>query len=346
MTLKLARELREDARRTLAKGGDPSAAKHAAQASARDTFEAIAREYLAKQSQRLAADTVALDTARLEQHVFAFLGARPIALIEAPELLECLKKMEKKGILETARRVRSLCGRVFRYAIATGRAKHDIAAPLQGAIAAPKVKSFAAITDPTKVGALLRAIDGYVGQPSTAYALRLAPLVFVRPGELRGAEWAEFDLNAAEWRIPAERMKMKDPHIVPLSTQAVAILRKLHEITGDGKLCFPGVRTPTRPISDNTLNAALRRLGYSGAEQTAHGFRSIASTLMNDLDWNSDYIELQLAHQERDGSRRPYNRAKRLTGRRQMMQDWADYLDRLRGANVTDIQRQQDQHAA
>jgi integrase len=229
---------------------------------------------------------------------------------------------------------------VLRFAVASGRAKRDPAADLKGALAPVKVQSHAAIIEPKRIGALLRAIDGYQGQPAVMFALRLAPLVFVRPGELRGAEWLEFDLDAAEWRIPGTRMKMGEPHLVPLSTQAITLLEELHKHTGEGRLLFPSLRSKARPISDNTLNAALRRLGYSGDEQTAHGFRSIASTRLNELGFAPDVIELQLAHAERNKVRAAYNRAERLAERRKMMQAWADYLDGLReGGDVVAISR-------
>jgi integrase len=213
---------------------------------------------------------------------------------------------------------------------ATGRAKRDVAADLKGALAPKASKNYAAITIPAKVGELLRAIEGYDGQPATAAALKLAAYVFARPGEIRAAEWSEFDLDGAEWRIPAERMKMDEYHIVPLSTQAVAILRELHPLTGRGRLVFPAIGKRDRPLSENTLNGALRRLGYASAEMTAHGFRTTASTLLNEQGWHPDLIELQLAHAERNKVRAAPNRAQRLDERRKMMQAWANYLDMLR----------------
>lgn len=226
---------------------------------------------------------------------------------------------------------------MFRYAIATGRATRDISADLRGALAPRTTKNYAAITDPAKVGELLRAIDGYDGQPTTTAALRLAPYVFVRPGELRAAEWSEFLLDGPEpeWRIPSERMKMGEAHIVPLSRQAVAILRELRPITGTGRFVFPAIGGGGRPLSENTLNGGLRRLGYSGDQMTAHGFRSVASTLLNERGVNPDLIELQLAHAERNRVRAAYNRALRLAERRVMMQEWSDYLDMLREGVVS-----------
>lgn len=221
------------------------------------------------------------------------------------------------------------CGRVFRYAVATGRAERDPSRDLIGALAPVIERHHASITEPKAVGALLRAIEGYQGSYVTKCALRLAPLVFVRPGELRFAEWMEFDLDEAEWRIPAARMKMRQPHIVPLSLQAVAILQDLKPLTGGERFLFPGAMSKARPMSENTVNSALRRLGYSGDEMTGHGFRSMASTLLNEKGWNRDAIERQLAHSERDAVRAAYNYAEHLPERRRMMQAWADYLDCL-----------------
>ena len=223
---------------------------------------------------------------------------------------------------------------MLRFAVATGRAERDVAADLKDALAPVKSRNFASVTDPVRVGQLLRAIDGYDGQPITALALKLAPLVFVRPGELRGAEWKEFDLENAEWRIPAARMKMGEQHIVPLSRQALAILRELQVLTGAWRFVFPSLLSRERPMSDNTINSALRRLGYSGDEQTGHGFRTMASTLLNEQGFPPDVIELQLAHAERNKVRAAYNKAQRLAERRVMMQAWADYLD-IRRLNST-----------
>jgi integrase len=241
-----------------------------------------------------------------------------------------LRRIDLRGTNDSAHRTRSICSRVLRYAVATGRAERDCTADLRGALPPVTGGHFAAITEPAKIGELLRAIDGYVGQPSTAYALRLAPYVFVRPGELRQATWSEFDLNVGEWRIPETRMKAADPLLVPLARQVLELLRRLQPITGHGRYLFPSLRTATRPISDNTVNAALRRLGYYSGEMTGHGFRSMASTALNEQGWHPDLIELQLAHAERNKVRGAYNRAQRLAERRQMMQAWADYLDRLR----------------
>ena len=338
--LKRAREKREDARKLVADGIDPSAKRQAERATQVETFEAIAKEWLELQRKSLAAETMEILGARLKSFLYPYVGSRPIASITAQELLAALRRIEARGKHETAHRVRSLAGRVFRYAVATGRAQHDVAADLKNALAPVKSRNFASVTEPARVGELLRAIDGYSGQPIPALALKLAPLVFVRPGELRGAEWCEFDLEGAEWRIPAARLKMREQHIVPLSRQAVAILRELQILTGSGRYVFPSLLSADRPMSDNTINAALRRLGYGSDEQTGHGFRSMASTLLNEQGFSPDVIELQLAHQERNKVRAAYNRATRLAERRQMMQVWADYLEGLRaGGNVVAIRR-------
>jgi integrase len=262
----------------------------------------------------------------------------PIVDIAAPALLACARRLEERQNHDVAHRIVQDAGQVFRYAIASGRAKRDPSGDLKGALAPLKVKHHAAVTDPRAVGELLRAIHGYQGTFEVLCALKLAPMVFVRPGELRQAEWPEFDLDAAEWRIPAERMKMRDAHIVPLSTQAVAILRELQPLTGRGRCVFPGARTNGRPMSENTINATLRRMGYGRDQQTGHSFRAMASTLLNEQGWHRDAIERQLAHAERDGVRVAYNRAEHLPERRKMMQAWADYLDALQsGAQVAAI---------
>jgi integrase len=238
--------------------------------------------------------------------------------------------------------VLQICGAIFRYAIATGRSTSDPAAALRGALPPPTEKHYGSVTDPKQIGALMRAIHGYEGAFVTRCALRLAPLVFVRPGELRRAEWAEIDLEEAEWRIPAHKMKSRQVHIVPLSSQAVAILEELQPLTGRGEYLFPSLRSQSRAMSENTINAALRRLGYTREQMTGHGFRSMASTVLNELGWNRDAIERQLAHGERDAVRGAYNRAEHLPERRNMMQAWADYVDGLRvGAKVIVIHKEQ-----
>lgn len=277
---------------------------------------------------------------RLENDIFPYLGNKLAGEITAPELLVALRRVENRGALETAHRILQVCGQIFRYAIATGRAERDIAADLKGALPPAKVKHHPSITDPKQIGALMRAIRGYPGSIITATALKLAPLVFVRPGELRQAEWSEIDIDKAEWRIPAEKMKMNAPHIVPLSDQAISVLEEIMPVTGRDKYVFPSNRTITRPMSDNTINAALRRLSYGKDEMTGHGFRSMASTLLNEQGWDRDAIERQLAHSERDGVRAAYNYAEYLPKRKEMMQSWADYLDRLAtGADVVSINK-------
>jgi integrase len=338
--LKRAREKRDEARKLLADGVDPSADRRERSAALVETFEGIAEEWLELQSKSLAPETISILGARLKSALYPYLGSKPVAAITAQELLGALRRIEARGRHETAHRVRALAGRVLRYAVATGRAQHDVAADLRDALAPVKSRNFASVTDPVRVGELMRAIDGYTGHEVTALALKLAPLVFVRPGELRAAEWSEFDLANEEWRIPGARMKMGEAHVVPLARQALAILHELELLARGGRYLFPSLRTRDRPMSNNTINAALRRLGYSREEQTGHGFRTMASTLLNEQGFPPDVIELQLAHSERNKVRAAYNKAQRLPERRKMMQAWADYLDALRaGANVTPIRR-------
>lgn len=335
VSLKDARERRDEARRQVAQGVDPSLAKKSAKlARAGGTsFEAIAREWQAKFIDKWTPKHGATILARLEQNVFPWLGSRLISDITPPDLLAILRKMENRGAVETAHRVRSSCSQIFRYAIATGRLERDPSADLKGAIPPASKQHFPTLTDPAAIGELLRAIDGYEGSMVVRIALQLIPMVFVRPGELRHAEWSEVDLNKAEWRIPAHKMKMRVPHIVPLSTQAVALLTELQGLTGHGaaaKYIFPSNRTLARPMSDNALISALRRMGYSNEVIVPHGFRAMASTLLNEQGWNRDAIERQLAHGERNKVRATYNHAEYLPVRREMMQAWADYLDTLR----------------
>jgi integrase len=333
ISLKAARERRLEARRALETGNDPGVILQAERAARSATFEALAMEWLRMQRNRLTLKTYENKRDRFVAFVFPYLGKRPIASIKPLDVLEVLKRIEERGRHETAHRVRSECGNVFRYAVVTGRADRDPTVDLRGAIAAVVRRNRPAIVDPPRIGELMRAIAGYRGDVSSEFALKLLPLTFVRPGELRLAEWAEFNLKAAEWRIPAERMKMRELHVVPLSSQALALLKDLHVLTGTGGLVFPSIRSRDRAISDNTLNAALRRLGFAGDEMVAHGFRSMASTCLNEQGWHPDLIELQLAHAERNESRGAYNRAQRLPERRKMMQAWADYLDGLRLAD-------------
>jgi integrase len=331
VSLKRAREKRDDARKLVADDVDPSAKRQAERTALADTFEAIGGEWLNLQRAKLVAETVSILEARLKTYLYPYLGGRAISAITVQELLRVLRRIEARGKNETAHRVRSLASRIWRYAVATGRAERDITTDLRGALAPVKARNFAAIIEPARVGELLRTIHGYQGHGVvTPFALKLAPLVFVRPGELRAAEWSEFDLDGAEWRIPAARMKMGEQHIVPLSRQAVEILRELHPLTSRKRYVFPSLLTRDRPMSENTINAALRRLGYGGDEQTGHGFRSMASTLLNEQGFPPDVIELQLAHAERNKVRAAYNKAQRLGERKNMMQWWADYLDALR----------------
>ena len=340
VSLKAAREKRDAARRQLAAGIDPGEARKAeklAQAGA-ESFEVIAREWHAKFSPGWVASHGDRIMRRLEMDVFPWLGKRPIADIRAPELLAALRRIESRGAQETAHRAMQNCGQVFRYAVATGRAERDPTGDLRGALPPPKEKHHASIIEPKRIGALLRAIDDYEGYYVTKCALRLAPLVFVRPGELRQAQWPEIDLEKGEWRIPGERMKMREQHIVPLSSQAVEILRELEPLTNRGiearpnapRFVFPSARSRERAMSNNAVLAALRRMGYAKDEMTGHGFRSMASTLLHEQGWNHQVIERQLAHAERNAVSAAYNFAEHLPERRRMMQAWADYLDALK----------------
>ena len=333
VTLADARDKREDARKHLTNKIDPgilqNSIKRSKKIATENSFEAIAREWQAKFAHKWTKEHGERILIRLEQNIFPWIGRRPITEISAPEILSALRRVESRGAVETAHRISQICGQVFRYAIATGRAERNPSADLRGALAPVKQTHHASITDPIEVGKLLRAINGYEGFFITKCALQLAPLLFVRPGELRRAEWCEFNLEKAEWRIPAEKMKMRATHIVPLSTKAITILKQLHAYTCEGKYVFPGIRSTKRPMSENTILAALRRLGYTTNEMTGHGFRSMASTLLNEQGWNRDAIERQLAHAERNNIRAAYNYAEYLTERRQMMQAWADYLHEL-----------------
>ena len=344
ISLKDARDRRDEARKQLAADIDPGEHRKAMKTTlavrGENSFEIVAREWFAKYSPNWAASHSDKIIRRLERDIFPWLGGRPIAEITAPDLLATLRRIESRGAIETAHRAQQNCSQVFRYAVATGRAERDSTADLRGALTPVKERHHASITDPKRVGELMRAIDGYRGSFITKCALRLAPLVFVRPGELRKAEWVEFDLDGAEWRIPAARMKAREQHIVPLAKQAVAMLQDLHALTGDKQHVFPGVRTNGRAMSENTVNAALRRLGYAKDEMTGHGFRSMASTLLNEQGWHRDAIERQLAHAERNNVRAAYNFAEHLPERRKMMLAWADYLDSLKaGAKVLPLKR-------
>ena len=334
-SLRDARDLRDDARKLLRRQVDPGAKRRAERLAPGDSFEAIAREWFERFSPRWAPGHSNKLIRRLELYIFPWVGDRSIGKIEAPDLLACLRRVESKGNIETAHRALQVCGRVFRYAVATGRAQRDPTGDLRGAIPPAEEKHLASFTDPNELGALLRAIDSYEGSIVVRCALRLAPLVFVRPGELRAAEWAEINFDTSEWRIRAERMKMRQQHVVPLSHQAIGILREIQPLTGNGRFVFPSARSAKRPLSDNALLAALRRMGFEQGSVTVHGFRSTASTNLNEQGWNRDAIERQLAHGERDAVRAAYNYAEHLPERRKMMQAWADYLEVLRaGAEV------------
>lgn len=342
VSLKEARERRDEARRLIARGISPAAHRKAARDARADTFAALAAEWLQLQRSKLAATTYEKARWMLEELLGPYIGKKPVRTIGAPDLLAALRRIESRGRIETAHRAKQRASQIFRYAVATGRADRDPTADLRGALAPVISKNHAAITDPKRIGELLRSLYAYQGQPTTEAALRLAPHLFVRPGELRAARWEEFDFEGEGplWRIPAERMKMGEEHIVPLSTQAVQLLQDLLPLTGPEGYLFPSLRTRSRPFSENTLNAALRRLGYSKEEMTAHGFRALASTNLNEQGYPPDVIELQLAHAERNKVRAAYNRAQRLVERRKMMQAWSDYLDGLRaGAKVVPIKR-------
>lgn len=339
-----ARAKREEARAHLANGIDPivrkQAIKEAALAQA-ETFEIVAREWYTKFAPSWTENHAAIIMSRMKRDLFPWLGSRPIAEIRAPELLKALRRVESRGALETARRDRIIAGQIFRYAVATGRAERDCASDLKGALPPSVERHHAAIIDPKEVAPLLRAIDGYKGHFIVKCALRLAPLVFVRPGELRRAEWSEFDLDQGLWSIPAEKMKMKHPHIVPLSDQTLEILKELKPLTGSSQYVFPGSRSFAKPISENALLAALRYLGYDKDTMTPHGFRAMARTLLDEvLQIRPDVIEHQLAHAVKDPNGRSYNRTTHLEARCHMMQLWADYLDGLKkGAKVLTISK-------
>ncbi len=330
VSLKEARERRDQARRDLAKGIDPSAKRRTEKLASGDTFEAIAREWFEKFSPNWAPGYSSKVIRRLEICVFPWIGSMPIAQIKAPDLLACLRRVEARGKLGTAHRALQVCGRVFRYAVATGRAERDPSGTCEGRCRRNRRSITRRLPIPGASPDYCGRSMSMKAREVVRSALRLAPLVFVRPGELRAAEWKEFNLDAGEWRIGAERMKMRVQHIVPLSRQAIAILREIEPVTGAGRFVFPSPRTDKRPLSDNGMLAALRRMGYEQGVLTVHGFRSTASTLLNEQGWNRDAIERQLAHSERDGVRAAYNYAEYLPERRKMMQAWADYLDTLK----------------
>jgi integrase len=341
MTLSAARTGRDEARRLLTQDIDPNAAKkarkRATKVACENTFEAIAREWIANQRHRLAARYCALLLARLEVDVFPHIGSRPIAEIDAPELLDVLRRVEKRGVIETARRLRQICGQVFRYAIASSRAKHDPSADLRGALKSPGRPRGHKAMPLDEVPTFLKALETYDGDQRTRLALRLMVLTFARTTELRAARWSEIENiggNGPLWRIPAERMKMKREHIVPLAPQAVAVLRELRELPGSGAspFLFPSP-SRDRHMSNNTMLYALYRMGYH-SRATVHGFRSMASTALNEMGFRPDVIERQLAHQEQNAVRAAYNRAEYLNERRAMMKRWADHLDTIAAENL------------
>ncbi|MCC6200017.1 MAG: integrase arm-type DNA-binding domain-containing protein [Moraxellaceae bacterium] len=343
--LKEARERREATRKLIAQGIDPSAQRQATKATQTaehtNTLAAITQEWLIKKTSTWESTTAKKERARLENDLLPWLGSRPIASITAPDLLTVFRRIEERGAHDTARRVKQLAGQVFRYAIATGRTTYNPIPDLQGALMPVKQVHHAAITEPKRVAELLRALDGYSGTLTVKCALKLAPLIFVRPGELRQAEWAEIDLESALWSIPAGKMKTREPHLVPLSTQAIAILRDIQPLTGKGRYVFPGARCAQKPMSDNAILAAMRRMEIGKEEMSGHGFRAMARTVLDEiLGFRPDYIEHQLAHAVRDPNGRAYNRTTHLAERRRMMQDWADYLDQLKnGAVIVPFQK-------
>ncbi len=338
VSLKTARERRDGSRKLLSNGIDPSEhRKHTKLANSNrqaNNFEHIAREWISKYSANWAQGYTRTVIGRLELNVFPWLGNRPISEISAPELLATIRRIENRGILETAHRVLNSCGQIFRYAIATGRADRDPSQDLKGSIPPAKGKHFSAVTDPKEAAKLLRTIDGYKGTLIVQCALQLAPLVFVRPGELRQAKWKDIDFEKREWRYTVT--KTETEHIVPLSEQAMLILNDLHPLTGTSTYIFPSARTPDRPMSDNAILAALRRLGIPKEEMSGHGFRAMARTILDEvLHVRPDYIEHQLAHAVRDPNGRAYNRTAYLPERHQMMQQWANYLDQIKSEVVT-----------
>ena len=339
ITLLDARRRRDDARRLLANNVDPGAIRKAqkqAKVEETETVEVIAREWHEKFKTKWTQGHATKIMRALERDVFPWIGTRPIKDIKAPELLTVLRRVESRGVLEGAHRIRGICNMIFRYAVSTGRAERNPAQDLIGSLPPAKEKHLAAITEPKKVRELLRAIDGYSGSYVVKLALQLSPLVFVRPGELRHMEWSEVDFDESLWSIPAEKMKMREPHLVPLSRQAIKILEEIKKLTGASKYAFPSGRTFDRPMSNNAVLAALRRMGYTKDEMTPHGFRAMARTIIDEvLQVRPDFIEAQLAHRVSDPLGRSYNRTQHLNERRKMMQKWADYLDGLRqGAKV------------
>ena len=333
ISLKEARERRDQARNQIANDIDPSEVRKTVKSEihnqSKNSFEVIAREWFVKFSSTWSDGHADRIMRRLERDIFPWIGGKPIAGLTAPQLLEVIQRIESRGALETAHRALRNCGEIFRYAIATGRANSDLSGDLKGSLPQVRVIHLAAITEPKKVGELLKVLDGYKGTLVVSCALRLAPLVFVRPGELRKAEWKDIDLERGEWRF--DITKTNTQHIVPLSRQAIKILSELEMLTGNCQYVFPGARSEARPMSDNAVLAAFRRLDISKAEMTGHGFRAMARTILDEvLGFRPDFIEHQLAHAVRDPNGRAYNRTAHLNERKKMMQAWADYLDNLK----------------
>lgn len=340
VSLAQARQKRDEARLQLAQGVDPGVMRKTLRLSGCqeiETVEFVAREWHTRFKVSWTADYAERVMGWLEQNIFPWIGQRPVDKIEPPELLSVLRKIETRGTYETEHRVYGICGQFFRYAVATGRAKRDPTPDLRGALPPTQEKHMAAITEPAQIGELLRAIDGYMGSYVVQCALKLQPLLFVRPGELRHMEWKEVSFTDALWSIPADKMKMREPHLVPLSRQAIYVLQDLHKLTNRSQYAMPSARSFTRPMSENAILAALRRMGYNTTtEMSGHGFRAMARTLLDEvLHFRPDYIEHQLAHTVKDVNGRAYNRTTHLDERRKMMQAWADYLDGLKaGAKI------------
>jgi len=335
VSLKEARKKRDEAKQLLAKHVDPNIQKKKDKQVAllhfqSDTFQGVAEELIVKNKSKWSAGYTKSTQGRLKRHVFPWLGHMIIKDIEAIDVLALLRRIEGRGTIEMAHRVKMLCGQVFRYAVATGRIKADPTRDLSGALTPLVTIHRATITDPAKIGELLRAIDAFEGTLVVQCALKVTPYVFVRPGELRHAKWDEINFESAEWRLPAEKMKMRVAHIVPLSKQVQAILHEVQALTGGGEYVFPSLRSSATPMSENTINATLRRIGFSKEEICAHGFRAMASTLLHEQGWDTDVIERQLAHKEGNAIKAAYNHARHLPERKKMMQSWADYLDELR----------------
>tara|TARA_R110001592_G_C13163626_1_gene749162 strand:+ start:241 stop:1473 length:1233 start_codon:yes stop_codon:yes gene_type:complete len=333
--LKEAREKRDEARKLIRNGVDPSEVRRAQKAiqgqAEENSFQAVALEWFAKKMATKSENYRTRIMRSLENDLFSVLGCRPIDSISPPELLTALRKMESRGAIESAHRTKQVAGQIFRYAVATGRAERDPSHDLKGALATHKKKHLAAITDPKEVGKLLIAIDSYTGTPTVKAALQLSPLLFCRPGELRQMEWTEIDWDKAQWEIPPEKMKMGQPHIVPLSRQALGTLQEIQRLNGTRRYVFPSARGASRPLSENGVRTALRTMGYDNDTMTPHGFRAMARTILDEvLGFRVEWIEHQLAHAVKDANGRAYNRTSHLEQRRDMMQKWSDYLDKLR----------------